>query len=225
MRIIPVVAVALVSLLPVGAHAEGSRPWLSFGGGFHSFSMGDVNHDISSINEVIAPLRMDELNSGFGFGGAFGLDVSPTVSLALEYERLNTSSEVGDATGSLRYDLPANVVKAQATFHSASKEPFILGFQAGLGMVSSAGGITLTATGAGSITGDISGKGPDLEGGISGQWRAASRLAIVPVVGVRYAKISSTKVEGQLIYNADGSKYSLNYSGLMMRVMVRLYLN
>ena len=218
-------AVVLVALSPVTALAGNARPWLGVAGGFHTFRMGDVNSEIDQINGAIAPLHMDGISSGFGLGAAIGVDLNPEATLEVAYERLLASSKVGDATGSLDYKLPANEFTFRATFRQATEASFAVGFGAAAGLVSSAGEVILLVSGAGSASGHISGSGPALEGFVSGDWRVAPRFVVTPHLGFRYAKISETKVEGQVIYNPNGSKYSLDYSGLTTGVALKLFLN
>ena len=225
MKAILCAAVAGMLIGPVTASAQGPRPWLMLGGSVNSFSMGDVNDEIAAINAAITPLRMDEMKTGFGFGGGFGLDLTQTVSLAIAYERLTVSSEVGDASGSLKYDFPANVFAAQVTYFAPSERPFLLGAGASVGRISSAGKVALSISGSGAISGDVSGSGPVAEGFAAGSLRAGEKVAIVSNLGYRYAKIAETKVDGTVVYNADGSKYSLDYSGLMARVMLKFALH
>jgi hypothetical protein len=217
---------ALVGMLavPAVAGAEGLRPWLGLGGSFNSFSMGDVNDDIAAINASIAPLAMDEMKTGFGFGGAFGLDLAHA-SLTIAYERLLSSSEIGDASGSLKYDFPANVIDAQVTYLAASERPFSFGAGGSVGRVSSAGSVRLALTGSGSVSGDLSGSGPVAEAFGAARLRGAGRVSVVSALGYRYAKIRQTKVNGSVITNPDGSNYSLDYSGLIARVMLKIALH
>ena len=219
-----VVAVVLLVLSPATALGGDARPFLAAAGGFHTYRMGDVNSEIDQVNVGIAPLQMDNIKSGFGFGAAIGVDLKPEVTLEIDYQRLLASSKVGDPTGSLEYSLPANEFTFRATFRQATEARFALGFGAAAGLVKSAGELILSATGVGSVSAHFSGSGPALEGFVSGDWRVAPRFAVTPHLGFRYAKISETKVEGQVIYNPDGSKYSLDYSGLTTAVELKLFL-
>jgi hypothetical protein len=217
-------AVLLLALSPAIVLAGNARPWLAAAGGLHTFRMGDVNSEIDQVNVAIAPLHMDNVKSGFGFGAAIGVDLNPEATLEIAYERLLASSKVGDANGSLEYSLPANQFTFRATFRQATDARFALGFGAAAGFVSSAGEVILLVSAAGSGSAHLSGSGPALEGFVSGDWRVAPRFAITPHIGFRYAKISETKAGGQVIYNLDGSKYSLDYSGLTTGVELKLFL-
>jgi len=218
-------AVLLAALSPVTAGAGIQRFWLAPSGGFHTYRLGDVNSEIDQINVAVSPLQMDHIKSGFSYGAAVGVDLNPAATLEIAYDRLLGSSKVGDATGSLEYRLPANAFTLRGTFRQAREAAFVIGFGAAAGLVKSAGEVILSASGAGSVTGHLSGNGPDLEGFVSGDWRVSPRFAITPHLGFRYAKISETKVEDQVILNPDGSKYTLDYSGVTTGVRLKLYLN
>ena len=128
--------------------AAGVRPWLSVHALESTYSMSDVNSDIGNINALIAPsgLRMDEINRGLGLGAAFGLEIPGGFSIGLGYDRLTGSSDVSDPTGSIEYDLPANVFRAFGQY--SIRGPGALGAHVGasLGVVSEAGSVTLTIT-------------------------------------------------------------------------------
>ena len=70
---------------------------------------------------------------------------------------------------------------------------------------------------------DFSGTGPDLEAFAQGEFHQGERIAIVPRIGFRYAKISESKLAGQVLYNADGSKYAIDYTRLATAITLRLY--
>lgn len=220
---IAVVACIAVLALPLTAAAQGARPWLAAGVGFHTYAMGDVNDDISSINAVITPLSMDEINSGIGFGGAVGVSL-PAFTLAVSYERLTGSSDVSDGTGRIEYRVPANLFMAEGVFQVPTSAAFGFGVGAAVGRVSSAAEVEIAVTGLGGDTAALEGSGPAVAGFVTGSWPLGPRVAVVPMLGYRYAKIGEVKVDGDVVYKEDGSKYELDYSGLMAKLMLRISL-
>jgi hypothetical protein len=183
-----------------------------------------VNDSITELNSLIAPFSMDEIHSGFGFGGMVGVDM-PTVSLALDYERLTGSSSVGDDTGSIEFKVPADLLMVQAVFHPSSLGSELkLGLGLGAGLVSSAAEINTTATGFGTDTQKLDGKGGAFAAFATADFDLGPRFALVPSVGYRYAKIGEVKSGGDILYNSDGSKFTLDYSGLMARLMLKVEL-
>jgi hypothetical protein len=218
-----VIVTFVASLTASPALAAESRPWISFGGGFHTFAMGDVNDDIAELNTAIAPLKMDEISNGFGFDVSLGMNVSPAASIAVAYERFGSSSKIGDPTGSIEFSLPVNAITARFVYLLSPGEEFSIGLGAAAGLISSSGKVELAVTGVGAASEDFSGTGPDLEAFVNGEFRQGERFAIVPHVGFRYAKISETKLSGQVLYNADGSKYALDYTGLSSGIAFKLF--
>lgn len=219
MRIL-MIGLALTLTLPTAASAASSRPWLAMTGAWGTYSMSDVNSEIRVVNAALAGsgLEMDEINGGFGFGFALGVDLSSRVSLGLGYERLTASSEVGDLSGSLTYNLPANVVRATVGYRFPTERNggATVGF--GLGLIKEAGSVEFVETGVGVGSLDVHGSGPVLETFVGGEWWAAPQFALVGSGGYRYAKVREVQAEGMTAYNPDGSKYTVDYSGAVVRL-------
>lgn len=202
------------------AHAARIRPWASASASWSTYSMSDVNRQIGAINAALigSGLSMDEINNGFGFGFAAGIEMENGVALGLGYDRLTGSSEVGDFSGSLKYDLPANVFRFAADYTFPGRGRALVHVGAGAGIVSEAGSLSLTVTGVGSVKGALSGTGPMAEGHAGVDVWTAPGFAITIDAGYRYAKVGEVKTQGQTIYNADGSKYTIDYSGVALRL-------
>lgn len=215
-----IVFVAAILTLPASASAAPPRPWLCVTGSWGTYSMSDVNNEIGAINAVLdsVGLSMDEIRGGFGFGIAVGVDIPDRVSIGLGYERLSASTEVGDLSGSLRYHLPANVVRVSVEYRIPTERSYGGSVGFGVGLVKEAGSIDLVVTGVGAVAADLDGSGPLLDASVGGDWWMASQFALVGSAGFRYAKVREIRIEGQTIYNADGSKYSVDYSGVVVRL-------
>jgi hypothetical protein len=182
--------------------------------------MGDVNDEIRNVNAALAGsgLTMDEINNGFGFGITLGGDFNNPVTIGLGYDRLFGGSEVGDQSGSIKFDLPANAFRAFGEYRLPSSGQFRPWVGIAEGLVSASGSIELAVTGVGTDAGDVSGVGPLTEAYVGGDVWAAPTFAMAASLGYRYAKIGEVKVRDQTVFNADGSKYTLDYSGLLLRV-------
>lgn len=220
------VVFAVLSFLTASAHAQGTAAktfWIGPVIGIGTYAMSDVNDDINNISAVTG-LSMDEITNGVAFGAEAGLQVTPMTSIFAVFERVTASSEVGDYSGSLEYKLPANVFLGgvQQSFPSSSQ--FQFGLAALAGIVSSAGEINLSITGEGAVSGDISGSGPVAEARLVGDYIASPALVISTNVGYRFAKISEIKVEDQTVFNPDGSKEAVDYSGITARVLLKIFL-
>lgn len=201
------------------ASADTMRPWVGVHGSLSTFGMSDVNDDIGSVNSSLAGtgLAMDEIHGGFGLGGSFGVEFRGPFSAGVGYERLFASTDVGDFSGSLKYDLPANAYRAFAQYSFVEGPTATWSLGAGLGAVSEAGKVTLTVTGVGSDSAHLKGSGPMFELYAGGDAWANPQLALSGAVGFRYAKIGEITVDGNTLYTANGDKYTVDYTGLFAR--------
>jgi hypothetical protein len=227
----PLLLTAVLLLSADGeSRAQGMRPWAALSAGVHSYAMGDVNDGITSLNALIAPESMGDLGPNLGFGAAVGVDLA-RFSVSLGYERLPATTGIDSQLGSYDYDLAANAFLGRVAY----RLPVAPNFDVGLGV----GGGVAVATGefgATSISGfqpkfggpavqavilgrrpEISGNGLYLEGFVQGETRVGRRLAIVPALGYRRARIEGTQrgSEGE----ADGT---FDFSGLTARVALKL---
>jgi hypothetical protein len=197
------------------------HPWLAFSVALSSYSLSDANDEINSINAIITPLHMDEIHHGVGLGGALGVDATPEFTTCLRYERLGARSEFGDIAGNVEYSLPANLWAGQFEYRNPSPDRFTYGFGAAIGIVSSAGRSASRLAGHPSISKVLHGTGLALEGFVTGDWHTSEYLTISPMVGYRRARIGEVKSGGMVLYDPDGSHFTLDYSGLVARVMVK----
>jgi len=222
-RIARVSVLLAIVALPAPVLAQ-NKPWLAAGVGYHTYGMSDANDAIAELNDLIFPASMDKIHSGFGFGGMVGVDM-PAVSLALSYERLTGSQDVSDDTGSITFNVPANLYMAQAVFRPSSLGTGMgLGIGVAGGLISSSANIETSAVGLGSDTQHLDGKGGAFAAFASADFALAPTVSLEPSIGYRYAKIGEVKSDGDIQYNSDGSKFTLDYSGLMARLMVKLHL-
>ena len=164
---------------------------------------------------------MDEINGGMTAGGVFGIEFPNGFTLGAGIDRLNASSEVGDASGGIEYDLPANAfrVLGQFAFKCRGRSGAHVG--ASLGKVSSSASVSITETGVGSVSADLEGSGPLFEGYFGGDWWASPQFAITGSAGFRYAKIGDLQIDGETIYTADGDKYAVDYTGVFARAGIK----
>ena len=217
------VAVTLISSATAFGGSD-TRFWIGATGGLSTYSLSDLNDEIRTINSL-SSLKMNEIKSGLAYGVGAGICVDNKWWLETHYERLNGSSEMGDATGRLEYHVPANAYFFNAIYTLSSNSPLRIGFCGGVGIVSAAGMISISITGTGSASGDTSGTGPLAQGFLAADIPAGSRVSFCPLAGYRFAKISKIEVRGETVYTNDGSKYSMEYSGLILRLGIKVFLN
>lgn len=214
---------AMCGLLVIFAIAPQTHAaWLSAFGGYNTYSMSDVNDELNALNDLIYPLTIDEINGGPSYGVGFGIPVSPQLDLVAYYERLSASSDVGDATGSIEYDFAANTYKAGLVYNFPSTSSFRVGLGGLIGIVSSAGELSITETGEGSVSGGVSGSDLLVEGVLNADYWASPRVAVFGAAGLRYAKIGEIEVRGNPIYAENGDRYTVDYTGLSLRVGIKI---
>jgi opacity protein-like surface antigen len=198
------------------------KPWLGTDGSWATYSMTDVNRLIRDFNKVVADVglltTMDQIKYGLGFGAALGIDLPGGVALGLGYERLTASSGLSPL-GSNEY--PADALRAFAEYKLPVRGLTGLHLGAAGGTVSEAGRMEFTMPW---ITENVrlSGKGPLVEVYVGSAVWATPQFGLSGSLGYRYAKVG--KVKGKLghetatLYNDNGSKFTIDYSGMFMRL-------
>ncbi|HEU4941528.1 MAG TPA: outer membrane beta-barrel protein [Candidatus Eisenbacteria bacterium] len=213
-------ALVAVAGLLVAAPTFAGTAQFGIGGfaGYNTYSMNDVNDDISSTNDFFGT-SIDEMNGGIGFGGGLRVRTSPSLSFSLDYERLNSSTSASGTDGTTTFnvdlDLPANAFVAGVTylFPSASKARF--GVTGGIGYYSADGKLELTADdGVNSVTlvGDASGNGVGFHAGGAVDVAMSSVAHFEAMAGYRVAKTGNLEVDGTEIPD-----YAAEWSGFMSR--------
>jgi hypothetical protein len=220
MRAIVLVTAIACLLAPSAARGGGFKPWGAVNGSWATYSMGDVNDQIGSINDGLSGsgLSMDEISNGFGFGITLGGDLESPLSIGVGYDRLFAGSDVSDASGSIKFDFPANAYRAFAEYRFPSGSQFLPHVGIAGGMVTASGSVELSATGVGTDKSDVSGSGPMGEFYVGGDFKAASSVSVIGSLGYRYAKIGEFKVAGETATKEDGSKATMDYSGMSARL-------
>jgi hypothetical protein len=199
------------------------RPWLAGHGSYATYSMSDVNSDIGSLNAQLegSGLEMDEIHGALGFGLAFGLELPNRFSVGIGYDRLPASTDVGDASGSIEYEFPANAFRAFGVYSFSGPGAMSAQLGGSLGVVQEAGTIGVTVTDVGSYRGNIHGTGGLLELFVGGDWWTAPQFALTGSAGYRYAKIGELTLGGETIYLPNGEKESVDYSGVVVRLGIK----
>lgn len=214
----------LALALPAPSWADELRPFLGVHGTLSTFAMSDVNQDIGTINTALVGtgLSMDEIHSGAGAGVSAGLEFPGPLSAGLGYDRLFASSEVGDFSGSLKYDFPANLYRAFLHYGLAEGPTTGAFLGAALGIVSEAGRVGLSVTGSGSAHSDVRGTGPLFELYAGGDVWASPQFALTGSAGYRYAKVREVEADGSTVFLESGQKMSIDYSGVFLRLGLKL---
>lgn len=208
----------LLLLMPLSASAA-VRPWISASLGGGMFDMTDVNEDVGNINAALAGsgLMMDRVGGGFIAGGAFGLDLGKGWSVGIGLDALSASTDVGDDSGRITYDLPAKVVRVLGRYAFAPASTGTGFAEVAVGRISTDGSVSVSITGSGSATGEFDGSGITTEASFGGLFWPAPQFGLQASLGYRHAVVKDLTVAGNPVFTADGSPYELDYSGLMLR--------
>ncbi len=216
---------ALVLVALSGSVAQAQKPvyWMTPSFGLNTYAMDDVNTEIRFLDDAL-PGSMDEIESGWSYGVAFGVDLPSRLSLAVGYERFFASTDYGDPSGSLDYDFAANVLKGSLLYRLSPPglREFAVGFS--FGMISSAGEVAIVDFEEGAFKGDVEGSSPLLEGFLAGDFRLTPKVALAGTVGYRIAEVDEIEIEGIPVTMPDGSDYTVDYGGLLLRVGLKIWL-
>jgi hypothetical protein len=214
------VAFLVVSLAGVSGAAT---PWLALEGSASTYAMDDVNNDLAAQNALIGPgqpnFKMIENGVQFGAGGGF--DFTRGVSVGIAVERLMAKSKLSDRFGSITYDMPADLVRLFAEYRpgAARKAGLLLG--ASVGRLMQNGSVSLAFPGFDSSI-KVEGDGIAGEAYGGGRLNVSPRFALLGTLGYRLANAKHVTAERQDVHNADGSDYTIDFSGVFVRLGLRI---
>jgi hypothetical protein len=225
---VPAILVILLVAPSLSGTAFASGQWgVSGFAGYHSYSMSDLNDEvIAPINLVLSGTgySMDKITSGIGFGGGIRYRTPGKLTIGVDYERLDGSSELKVPGGSFKISTPADAVSATLVyfFPSTSKARFGLG--GGLGYYSSSGEAKVyDSTTQQEQSESLEGSGVGVHG------VGAMDLTLSPVahleanIGYRYAKTTDLTIAGTKAQTSSGDDAKLDWSGLLTRVGFTFY--
>ena len=221
--LLPLLALGSLATVPSHAHAK-TRAGVALFGGFHNYTMTDVNQTfIAPLNNYLGLVdALKDIKSGWGVGSGLRVRPSSALLIALDYERLFARSDFTTFMLAFRVDTPANAFTLTSTylFPSSGKGRFGIGL--GLGYYRSAGSIGIDTLGVATRT-DLVGSGVGFHGLVSFDTEISPNVHFEGNGGFRYAKTTDVKVEDVTILNADGSKATIDWSGLMTRAGLTFY--
>jgi hypothetical protein len=219
----------LALLVAAPAMAAPLQPWIGASGSYNTYAMNAINQDIADFNQTFAPLSMDEIDSGIGFGVSAGADVDRW-SFSVGYDRLPASTSL-EGAGNPSYDLAANTFLGRAAYRLPLNAKFGVLVGLGAGIASASGGIGQNAGAAFARIGpstnaviyesglEASGSTFCYEGFVEGDVPLGGNFSLVPSLGYRGAKIEAdfTAPEGSMTKTID-------FSGMAARVGLRFAL-
>jgi hypothetical protein len=211
-----VIVLVAVMLLPALASAQ-PKPWLQVGGGFNTHTMGDVNNFIDIAN--LAGGTIDNVNKGFSFHGAFGVDVAPKFAVGVSYDRMMANGKGNLSDMVIEFDMPANLIRGFGQYQLVKAPNGAIFAEVGLGMVSTAGKVKAT----GFTDSEYSGSAVTFDGNLGGELAAGPQVSFVGTIGYRAAKIEDVKDQaGDPFPTISGANGAFDYSGLAIRAGLKL---
>ncbi len=217
------ILICLAGTVATGQSDAQVIPWFGAGAGYGTYAMEDVNAEIRYLDTQISE-EFDEMEHGAAFAAGAGIDINQQVRVGLHYQRLLASSEVSDFTGSLKYDFPANLIFGSVSYLPVTRSEFRPGLGVSGGLVSADGTLEISLVGAGAGSGAVTGNGYYAGAHLSVDIPMGQTGAFIPQLSYRYAKIPEVEIQGQTIYNPDGTNYTLDYSGIVLTVSLRFFI-
>jgi hypothetical protein len=209
---------------PTAVSAATFHPIVSFHGGWASYSMSDINDLIADNNKAANATtgpQLDKIDNALGFGAAVGYESDKGSSVVVGYDRLSAVSEASSAAGSVKLSIPANAFRLTGEFafpRASNLKPLLGG---SLGYLMEAGTFSATGQPDERVTGP--GALGELFGGARYQLSRRG-FSVGGSVGYRYAKIDEIRSDGSAGENADGSNLSIDFSGVFVRLDLRMAL-
>ena len=220
---------ALLLFAAVPCAAAPLQPWIGASGSYNTYAMDEINGEIAAFNATLAPLHMDELDSGVGYGLSVGADVDRW-SFSIGYDRLPASTRIDSPSGGSTYDLAGNTFLGRAAYRLPLNAKFGVSVGLGAGIASASGAIgqyvsamsrigpstqaTIYEGGAG-----VSGSTFCYEGFAQGDVPLGGKFSLIPSIGYRVAKI-----DGEMSDSVNSDAKTFDFSGMAARVGLRFAL-
>lgn len=222
MRALSFLLLTPMILLPASASALEFKPWLGVNGSWGTYSMSDVNDMAGDFNAGLREdyHKMAEIHDGFGIGVTTGLDLTRRLSAGLSFDQLSATTDVGYPANPLVFKFTANAFRVFGDYALSRRGRLGMHIGLGAGLVSEFG----LLVGGGAPTSDLTGKGPLGDLAVGADWWATPEFAVTGSAGYRYAKVGEVKVDGRTFRNFDNSKIAADYSGVLVRLGVKLAL-
>ena len=220
--LIPICALCLLAATAVAA---GDHPVaVAVTGGPTLFAQDDVGDLVWRVNDAAAPRSMDDLDGGEAWGAALGFGLTPALTAGLGYEHFSAESELVGGEAGARFALPAHAVRAFLEYRGAFLPWLEGGAGVGAGLVIADGEQHVDPSLIDVPAGDYEGEGLLLEAYWLGDVLLDENIALTLSLGYRHAEIDNVKIDDARLRNADNSFLALDYSGMLLRVGLRVRL-
>ena len=218
---------ASLALLAAASPCLAGPFWVGASGSYNTYAMDDVNADIHAFNTMFAPLSMNTIDSGIGFGLSAGTDVNRW-SFSIAYDRLPASS---DMNGMSLYHMAADTFLGRVACRLPLQAKFgiLVGVGAGIASTSSTVGdhgdpIVKIGRSTQAVIYEggtrVSGSAFSYEGFVEGDMPLGGKFALVPSLGYRSAKIDA-ETTGTVVTTLA---QTIDFSGMAARLGLRFAL-
>lgn len=209
----------LAVILATPAFADGS--WFKIAGGYSGMAMDDVNNGDFAFYETTEGFDFPDMDGGFSLSFHAGFDMNRKFGLGFswdhQYAKVNGNDE--DIEGHL--NLGANLFMAHGYWTPVRNDKIALGAAGGLGPILAHGE---TRVQQGSIDyGQSKIRGSDWAFEVMGvfDYRIKPSTVLQLTVGWRSSVIDEIKLDSAPVYNDDGTRLALDYTGYILKLGVK----
>lgn len=207
--------------LPGQALAGG---WFKVAGGMSGMAMDDINNgDFRFYDYSAEGFDLSTLNSGFSFSLHGGVGFSGNMALGLSWERQHAHTSGTDIDVNANLKLDADFFMLHFYWTPLRTGSWEFGGAAGLGLIFPNGKIDITDDnnvnyGEGKISG-----GSDMayEIMILGNWKFGGSTSLELTAGYRVGVLDDVKLDSAPVYNEDGTRLELDYTGYTLKAGVK----
>ena len=208
--------ILLVSL-PGQALAGG---WFKVAGGMSGMAMDDINNgDFRFYDYSAEGFNLSTLDSGFSFSLHGGVGFSGNMALGLSWERQHAHTSGTDIDVQANLKLDAEFFMLHYYWIPLQTGSWEFGAAAGLGLIFPNGKIDITDDnnvnyGEGQISG---GSDVAYEVMLVGDWKYGRSTSLELTLGYRVGVLDDVKLDSAPVYNEDGSRLELDYTGYTIK--------
>jgi hypothetical protein len=227
---------ALTSVAVGRVAAFERQAWLAVAGMLSNYDMSEVDRDIEVLGHtLLGGVFVDPIPVSLGFGAGLGVDVTRSMAVGIDYERLaartsgeGTNSQLQIGRVEIAVSLPANVVRGTVAFrHRGGKGVDVpaegfwsVGAGVSGGVIWMDGELRITSDNDGVSTTMLSGSAPLIAGFLAADIWQNPRLGFGTALGYRSARIDNTERISSGNFDASNSLHVIDYSGWFVQVSI-----
>ena len=195
-------AIALVVIAAGVTPASAATPGVfSLGANF-----GTGIYSNSDLNDGLETVDIEEVTSGWEYGGSLRYQMSPKVALDLEINMMNPSSTTEDPAGEIETSTPAMAIPLNLYYQLSENDQYAFNLFGGAGILS---GAKLKAE-QGSVEDEIeAGSSFYGQAGLEAQWKLSQQFALSARALGRTAKATLEDTDPELDVDYSGFAFGL----------------